>query len=125
MTTVPGIADLFALYDKAVRQVIELTVLDAAYGVMMMGEAEQSFAQLRGALAGTSRQAEQQRDIAATGLATGLAHMRLTFLALVLAGAAVLGRRRTADRAGDFASDHPADTHDGRTRRRFGRRRDP
>ena len=64
-------------------------MLDAAYGVMMMGEAEQSFAQLRGALAETSRQAEQRRDIAAAGLATALAHMRLTFLALVSAGAAV------------------------------------
>ena len=56
---------------------------------MMMGDAEQSFAQLRGALAETSRQAEQRRDIAAAGLATALAHMRLTFLALVSAGAAV------------------------------------
>ena len=89
MKTVPAIADGFARYDNAVRQVIELTVLDAAYGVMMMGDAEQSFAQLRGALAETSRQAEQRRDIAAAGLAASLAHMRLIFLALVSAGAAV------------------------------------
>ena len=89
MKTVPAVADGFARYDNAARQVIESTVLDAAYGVMMMGDAEQSFAQLRGALAETSRQAEQRRDIAAAGLATALAHMRLTFLALVSAGAAV------------------------------------
>ena len=89
MKTVPAVADGFARYDNAARQVLEITVLDAAYGVMMMGDAEQSFAQLRGALAETSRQAEQRRDIAAAGLATALAHMRLTFLALVSAGAAV------------------------------------
>ena len=49
MKTVPAIADGFARYDNAVRQVIESAVLDAAYGVMMMGDAEQVRTTSRGA----------------------------------------------------------------------------
>ena len=44
---VAAIAQDFAAYDWAARQMIEFTRHDAAYGVMMMGYAEDSFAQLR------------------------------------------------------------------------------
>jgi methyl-accepting chemotaxis protein len=84
-----SVAAAFAHYDKAARQVIESTVLDAAYGVMMMGEAEQSFDQVRGALSETSGRAEQRRDSVAAGLMAALAHMRLAFLVLVATGAVV------------------------------------
>jgi methyl-accepting chemotaxis protein len=81
--------DSYGRYDKAARQVIESTVLDAAYGVMMMGEAEQAFGQLRGILAETSGRADQQRESVAGDLLAGLAGMRLSFLGLVSAGAVI------------------------------------
>jgi diguanylate cyclase (GGDEF)-like protein len=77
----------FAGYDWAARQMIEFTRQDAAYGVMMMGYAEVAFAQLRSLLMETSTQAELYRTEVATDLHSGFARMRITFLALVAAGA--------------------------------------
>ena len=42
-----AIAQMFSAYDWAARQMIEFTRHDAAYGLMMMGYVEDSFAQLR------------------------------------------------------------------------------
>jgi methyl-accepting chemotaxis protein len=77
----------YAAYRKAAQQVIENTLLDAAYGVMMMGDAQQKFEQLRGALAELSARAEARRDSVAAGLLTQLGQMRLAFIVLVSAGA--------------------------------------
>jgi len=84
-----GAADSFARYDKAARAVIDNTVLDASYGVLMMGEAETNFAQLRRALGEASARAETRRDSVAAVLLAELAHMRVAFLALVSVGAVV------------------------------------
>ena len=64
-------------------------MLDAAYGLMIMGEAEQNFGPLRGVLTEASGRAEQRRDSVAVGLMASLAHMRLTFVVLVSVGSAV------------------------------------
>jgi methyl-accepting chemotaxis protein len=85
----PAIAQKLADYDKTVRQVIDNTKLDAAYGVMMMGAAEESFAQLRGLLARQSEHSQDLRGKAVASLLAGFAQMRFTFFALVLAGAAI------------------------------------
>ncbi len=85
----PAIVQKFADYDKTVRQVIDNTKLDAAYGVMMMGAAEESFAQLRQLLAQQSERSQEQRGQAVAGLLAGFAQMRFTFFALVLAGAVI------------------------------------
>ena len=53
--------DNFTDYDWAARQMIEFTRRDAAYGVMMMGYAEDVFAQLRRLLTETSTRAQEQR----------------------------------------------------------------
>ncbi len=84
-----GAADSFARYDKAARAVIDNTVLDASYGVLMMGEAETNFAQLRRALGEASARAETRRDSVVAVLLAELAHMRVAFLALVSVGAVV------------------------------------
>jgi len=78
----------FVAYQKSAQQVIENTVLDAAYGVMMMGDAEQSFAQLRSALNEVSGRAEIRRDSVAAALLAELAQMRWAFGMLVSIGAA-------------------------------------
>ena len=83
-----AIAEASASYAKAVTQVIESTRLDAAYGVMMMGDAEQSFAQLRQLLAEASGRAQQRRSDVAADLRAGLVRMRWVYLLLVAAGAA-------------------------------------
>jgi len=85
----PAMGQKFADYDKTVRQVVDNTKLDAAYGVMMMGAAEESFAQLRQLLAQQSERAQERRGQAVAGLLAGFAQMRLTFFALVLLGAAL------------------------------------
>jgi methyl-accepting chemotaxis protein len=85
----PAIAQKFVEYDKTVRQVLDNTKIDAAYGVMMMGSAEDSFAQLRLLLAQRSERSQQLRGQAVQTLLAGFAQMRLTFFALVLAGAAI------------------------------------
>ena len=84
---------------------IEFTRHDAAYGVMMMGYAEDSFAQLRRVLTETSARAQEQRNTATADLLAGLARMRMTFVA------ARGGRRRRLDhcRPPDRASDLGAD----------------
>ncbi len=79
----------FAAYDRAARQVIESTRLDAAYGVMMMGDAEQSYAQVQHLLTNASVQAQDRRTEVAAGLLAGLARMRLILLTLVIASALV------------------------------------
>lgn len=84
-----GTAVPFAGYRKAAQAVIDNTILDAAYGVMMMGEAEQGFAQLRNTLNERSAQAQARRDSVAAGLFAQLTQMRLAFLVLVSVGAAV------------------------------------
>jgi methyl-accepting chemotaxis protein len=85
----PAILQKFADYDKTVRQVVDNTKLDAAYGVMMMGAAEESFAQLRHLLAQQSERSQELRGQAVAGLLAGFAQMRFTFFALALAGAAL------------------------------------
>jgi methyl-accepting chemotaxis protein len=85
----PAIAQKFADYDKTVRQVLDNTRLDAAYGVMMMGAAEESFAQLRQLLAQQSQRSQEKRGQAVAGLLAGFAQMRVTFFALVFAGAII------------------------------------
>jgi len=81
-------APAFATYDKTARDVIDNTLLDAGYGVMMMGDAELAFGQLRTTLGAMSAQAEQRRDSVAAGLFAQLAQMRLAFVLLVAGGAA-------------------------------------
>jgi HAMP domain-containing protein len=88
---VPAIAQTLADYDWAARQMIEFTRHDAAYGVMMMGFAEDAFAQLRRVLTEASARAQVQRSEATTDLLNGLARMRVTFLLLVSVGVAVSG----------------------------------
>ena len=100
-----GAADSFARYDKAARAVIDNTVLDASYGVLMMGEAETNFAQLRRALGEASARAETRRDSVAAVLLAELAHMRVAFLALVSAGAVV---STVTDNAVEVALTFPA-----------------
>ena len=85
----PAIAQKFADYDKTVRQVLDNTKMDAAYGVMMMGSAEDSFAQLRLQLAQRSERSQELRGQAVRTLLAGFAQMRLTFFALVSAGAVI------------------------------------
>jgi diguanylate cyclase (GGDEF)-like protein len=86
---VPAIAQTFADYNWAARQMIEFTRHDAAYGVMMMGFAEDTFAQLRRALTEASARAQAQRSEATGDLLNGLARMRITFVLLVSVGVAV------------------------------------
>ena len=86
---VPAIAQNFADYNWAARQMIEFTRHDAAYGVMMMGFAEDTFAQLRRALTEASARAQAQRSEATADLLDGLARMRITFVLLVSVGVAV------------------------------------
>jgi methyl-accepting chemotaxis protein len=83
----PAIAQKFADYEKTVRQVLDNTKMDAAYGVMMMGAAEDSFAQLRLLLAQRSERSQELRGQAVQTLLAGFAQMRLTFFALASAGA--------------------------------------
>jgi len=80
-------AQKFDHYADTARQVIDNTMLDAAYGVMMMGNAEQTFAELRSALREEAAQAGARRDSVAARLLAQLAQMRLVFLLLVAAGA--------------------------------------
>src|SRR6201996_770750 len=61
--------------------------MDAAYGVMMMGAAEDSFAQLRLLLAQRSERSQELRGQAVQTLLAGFAQMRLTFFVLASAGA--------------------------------------
>ena len=68
---------------------IEFTRHDAAYGVMMMGYAEDTFAQLRHVLTEASARAQEQRNKATADLLGGLARMRMTFLLLVSVGVGV------------------------------------
>ena len=84
-----AIAQMFSAYDWAARQMIEFTRHDAAYGLMMMGYVEDSFAQLRHVLTETSARAQTQRNKATADLLGGLARMRITFLVLVSVGVAV------------------------------------
>jgi diguanylate cyclase (GGDEF)-like protein len=86
---VSAIAQTFAGYDWAARQMIEFTRLDAAYGVMMMGFAEDTFVQLRRVLTEASARAQAQRSEASADLLDGLARMRITFVLLVSAGVGV------------------------------------
>jgi methyl-accepting chemotaxis protein len=79
----------FADYAGAAGQVLDSTKMDAAYGVMMMGNAEQSFVKLRHLLDEGSARAEQQRGEAVKSLLAGFASMRLSFLVLVCAGAGI------------------------------------
>jgi methyl-accepting chemotaxis protein len=83
-----AVAADFAAYQKSAQQVIENTVLDAAYGVMMMGDAEKSFGQLRSALNAASERAQIRRDSVAAALLAQLAQMRWAFGMLVSLGAA-------------------------------------
>ena len=87
--SVVSLVDAFVAYDRAVRQVLDTTKIDAAYGVMMMGDAQQSFEQLRHLLAETSARAQARRDEIATSLLSGLKRMRMTFVTLVLTGITV------------------------------------
>ncbi|HEY1542251.1 MAG TPA: methyl-accepting chemotaxis protein [Xanthobacteraceae bacterium] len=79
----------FAEYAGAVRQVLDSTKMDAAYGVMMMGTAEQDFAKIQRLLSESSARAQQQRGGAVASLLAGFAKMRLSFLILVCAGAGI------------------------------------
>ena len=83
----PAIAQKFSEYEKTVRQVLDNTKMDAAYGVMMMGAAEDSFAQLRLLLAQRSERSQELRGQAVQTLLAGFAQMRLTFFVLASAGA--------------------------------------
>src|SRR5476649_1795688 len=75
-----AIEEKFAAYDWAARQMIEFTRRDAAYGVMMMGYAEEYFAQLRHVLTETSARAQEHRNKATADLLTGLTQMHMAFL---------------------------------------------
>ena len=86
---VSAIAQTFAGYDWAARQMIEFTRHDAAYGVMMMGFAEDTFVQLRRVLTEASARAQAQRSEATADLLDGLARMRITFVLLVSVGVGV------------------------------------
>jgi diguanylate cyclase (GGDEF)-like protein len=86
---IAGIEGSFASYDWSARQMIEFTRQDAAYGVMMMGYAEDFFIQLRHVLAATSARAQEQRSTDTAELLAGLVWMRVIFVALVAVGTAV------------------------------------
>ena len=86
---IAGMEASFASYDWSARQMIEFTRQDAAYGVMMMGYAEDFFNQLRRVLTATSARAQEQRSTATAELLAGLVWMRVTFVALVAVGTAV------------------------------------
>jgi hypothetical protein len=81
--------DTLVGFDWAARQMIDVTQFDAAYGVMMTGYAQDYFSQLRGILSAAKERAEAERHAAATNLLTGLEHMRVEMLALLVAGAAL------------------------------------
>jgi diguanylate cyclase (GGDEF)-like protein len=86
---IAGMEASFASYDWSARQMIEFTRQDAAYGVMMMGYAEDFFIQLRHVLAATSARAQEQRSTDTAELLAGLVWMRVIFVALVAVGTAV------------------------------------
>ena len=85
--SIATVREAFARYDAAARQVVESTTLDAAYGMMMMGEADQNFTLLRQMLAATEAEAEKRRDGAAADLLAASIRMRFSFLALASLGA--------------------------------------
>ncbi len=76
-------------YDWAARQMISITQFDAAYGVMMMGYAQEYFSQLRRFLGAATESAQKQRIAAANELFAALARMRIQLMALAVAGAAL------------------------------------
>ncbi len=81
--------DTLVGYDWAAQQMIATTQFDAAYGVMMMGYAQEYFSQLRRLLIAATEHAQEQRDAAATDLLAALARTCVQLLALLVAGAAL------------------------------------
>ncbi len=86
---VQDITDAIAGYDWAARQMIDFTRHDAAYGLMMMGYVEESFARLRMLLAEARVHAELHRVEVASDLYRGFAQMRFSFGLVVLLGSSL------------------------------------
>ena len=82
----PAVADGIAGYDWAARQMIEFTTTDAAYGVMMMGYAEEYFAELRRLLTQLSAEAQEYRAKSVAAVFGDLTNSRFAFILFVTTG---------------------------------------
>ncbi len=76
----------FADYKSGALQVAEMSKTDAAYGAMLMGDADAQFHKLHQLLQDFAGSLQQQRAAVAAGMLDGMDRARLGFLAL-LAGA--------------------------------------
>ncbi len=96
------IGKTFADYKSGALQVAEMSKADAAYGAMLMGDADNQFTKLRGLLQDFVADLQSQRASVATEMIGGMDRTRTTFLALLAcavvasAGATIFVSRLTA-----------------------------
>jgi len=74
---------VFADYKSGALSVAEMSKTDAAYGAMLMGDADTQFQKLRRLLQDFCAELQQQRAGVARALVAGVDEARLTFLALL------------------------------------------
>ena len=84
-----SLADLIAAFDayaEGARQVIDFVKLDAGYAVMMMGNTNAQFGELRIKLDTLSRALQEQRVATVASVAAGAENARTGFIILIVGG---------------------------------------
>jgi methyl-accepting chemotaxis protein len=83
------VAKVFAAYQAGAAQVVDMSKADAAYGVMLMGDADAHYQKLSGLLQSFRDQMQRQRVTVADSMLGALDRTRNEFL-VVLAGGALI-----------------------------------
>jgi methyl-accepting chemotaxis protein len=82
-THLEGINKTFAAYSDGARQTIDMAKMDAAYGVMLMGETHAQFVKLRAQLDEMSAAMQERRRVSVAQILSDMAKARVTFLVVL------------------------------------------